>query len=154
MMGFSTRFTLGPHIAVPTEIHIGTRDFFQRGEQYIYHWEPSLDGFLCDNPTDVGLPGENLLITRKEDYDQGGNWWVAMEGVWQEDSHFHCRRGAFRTQEEFWIAGWHDWQVNRCTDDGEDDWNRLDPSILRAQTRVPPGTINVTLTELLQTPPS
>ena len=136
-----------PPVAMPTVIHIGTRNFFKQGKQYVYTWEPTHRIFMCDKTTDAGFPGE-ILVIRIAD-SSTGQWYVAVEGAWT-GAGFESRRAAFRTQEEFWIADWHDWQVNRKNDGGEPDWDTRDHSQLRAETRVPPGTITVALNEGLQ----
>ena len=78
-----------------------------------------------------------------------GLWYVAVEGSLTRDASVG-RRAAFRSREEFWSAGWHDWQVNRNNDSGEPDWDTQDDSQLSAESRVPPGTVTVALDEELQ----
>jgi hypothetical protein len=136
-----------PPVAMPTVIHIGTRNVFKQGQQYVYRWEPTHSIFMCDKTTAAGLPGENLVIVIED--SATGKWYVAVEGA-LTDAGFVSRRAAFRTQEEFWSADWHDWQVNRNNGGGEPDWDTRDHSQLSAETRVPPGTITVALNAGLQ----
>ena len=136
-----------PPVAMPTVIHIGTRKFFKQGKEYVYRWETTHSIFICDKTTDDGIAGENLVIGIAD--SPTGQWYVAVEGTFT-GAGFVSRRAAFRTQEEFWSADWHDWQVNRNDGGGEPDWDTRDHSQLSAETRVPPGTITVDLNEELQ----
>ena len=136
-----------PPVAMPTEIHIGTRNFFKQGKQYVYRWDPTHMIFICDKTTDAGLHGEILVIGIAD--SPTGRWFVAVEGAFT-GAGFVSRRAAFRTQEEFWIADWHVWQVNGKNDGGEPDWDTRDDWKLSAETRVPPGTSTVVLNEKLQ----
>ena len=56
------------------------------------------------------LPGEVLLIASTDMGD--GVWIVAAEGR-REGGVFVARQAVFRTQENFWEAGQHYWQVNK-----------------------------------------
>ena len=134
-----------PPVDMPTELHIGTRSAFMQGQQYVYRWQPTLSIFMCEQTTADGLEGEVLVIVIED--SATGQWYVAVEGSLTTDA-FVGRRAAFRSQEEFWSAGWHDWQVNRNNDGGEPDWDIHSP--LRAETRVPSGTVSVALYEGLQ----
>ena len=129
-----------PPVDMPTELHIGTRNAFRQGQQYVYRWQPTLSIFMCDQTTADGLEGEILVIVIED--SATGQWYVAVEGSLTTDA-FVGRRAAFRSQEEFWSAGWHDWQVNRNNDGGEPDWDTRDHSQLSAETRVPPATVTV-----------
>ena len=40
-----------------------------------------------------------------------GTWFVAVEGQ-VIGGAFNARQMAFRTQAEFWVSGWHNWQTN------------------------------------------
>ena len=77
-----------------------------------------------------------------------GNWYVAVEG--RSDADFEGRRPAFRTQEKFWTAGWHVWQVNQNNFGGPADWDTRDHSGLYAETKVPRDAGTVDLLEGLQ----
>ena len=136
-----------PPLAMPTVIHIGTSKFFKQGKEYVYRWETTHSIFICDKTTNDGINGENLVIVIED--SSTGQWYVAVEGA-LTDAGFVSRRAAFRTQEEFWSADWHDWQVNRNDGGGEPDWDTRDHSQLSAETRVPPGTITVDLSAGLQ----
>ena len=130
-----------PSVTMPTEIHIGTRNFFQRGEQYVYRWNPTHMLFMCDKTTDAGFFGEILAFMTQ------GNWYVAVEGRLGA-SGFEGRRPAFRTQAEFWRAGWHEWQVNQNDSGWDVDWAA--DSCLHAETKVPCDAGTVDLLEGLQ----
>ena len=126
---------------MPTEIHIGKNNFFKRGEQYVYRWNPTHMLLMCEKTTDAGFSGEILAFMTK------GNWYVAVEGRLGA-SGFEGRRPAFRTQEEFWRAGWHEWQVNQNDSGGDVDWDT--ESCLHAETKVPGVGGAVDLLEGLQ----
>ena len=53
-----------PPVAMPTEIHIGTRNVFKQAKPYVYRWEPTLSILMCDQTTFEGLVGEKLVIGR------------------------------------------------------------------------------------------
>ncbi len=118
-------------VAMPPLIHIGTRKAFQHGQHYIYCWDPTHLFFICDRTTADGLPGEHLVILIEG--SSTSPWYVAVEGVLTA-AGFVSRRAAFRTQEEFWSADWHDWQVNRNNGGGEPDWSTRDNWELSAET--------------------
>ena len=136
-----------PPVALPTEIHIGTRSAFRQAKHYVYRWEPTLSILMCDQTTSEALVGEKLVIV--VDDSATGKWFVAVEGSLTTHG-FVGRRAAFRSQEDFWSEGWHDWQVNRNNVAGEPDWDTEHYSPLSAETRVPPGTVTVALFEGLQ----
>ena len=99
--------------------------------------------FMCDKSTDAGKLGEILAFMTQ------GNWYVAVEGRLGA-SGFEGRRPAFRTQEKFWSAGWHEWQVNQNDSGGDVDWDTRDHGILHAETKVPGDAGTVDLLEGLQ----
>ena len=134
-----------PSVSIPTEIHIGTRNFFQRGEQYVYRWERTHKLFMCDKTTDAGINGEVLAFMTQE--SATGNWYVAVEGR-LDASGFEGRRPAFRTQTEFWRAGWHEWQVNQIVSGWDVHWAA--DFCLHAMTKVPSDAGTVDLLEGLQ----
>ena len=136
-----------PPVDMPTEIHIGTRNAFKQSRQYVYLWNHTLNIFVCDQTTADGLDGEKMVIVIAD--SASGQWYVAVEGAMTAHG-FVGRRAAFRSQEEFWSAGWHDWQVNRNNDSGEPDWDTQDGSQLSAESRVPPRTGTVALDDQLR----
>jgi hypothetical protein len=136
-----------PTVHLPTVIHIGTRNFWKQGKQFVYNWLPVHNFFMCDKTTDSGLPGENLVIMIAD--SSTGPWYVAVEGVLTA-AGFQGRRAAFRTQEEFWRAAWHEWQVNQNNSGGDPDWDTRDHSHLYAETRIPGDAGTVALNEGLQ----
>ena len=103
--------------------------------------------FMCDKTTDAGFFGEILAFMTQE--SATGNWYVAVEGR-LDASGFEGRRPAFRTQEKFWCAGWHEWQVNQDDSGGDVDWDTRDHSGLYAETKVPRDAGTVDLLEGLQ----
>ncbi len=52
------------------------------------------------------------------------------------DGVFHGRREAFRTQEQFYLSGFHNWQLNRESSDRAADWEDRDGYALRAETKI------------------
>ena len=47
--------------------------------------------------------------------DDGNTWYAASEGQLSQSGdgqRFHGRQMVFRTQEQFWVAGEHEWQLN------------------------------------------
>ena len=135
-----------PSVTIPTVIQIGTRSAFKNDQQYEYRWEEKHNIFMCGQTTAAGLPGEILVIMIEE--SATSNWYVAVEG--RLDAGFEGRRPAFRTQEKFWRAGWHEWQVNRSNSGGDVDWDTRDHSCLYAETKVPGDAGTVDLLEGLQ----
>ena len=125
-----------PSVTMPTEIHIGTRNFYRRGDQYIYRWDHTHQLFMCEKTTDADNLGEILAFMKD------GNWYVAVEGR-LGGSGFAGRRPAFRTQAKFWTAGWHEWQVNQKHSGWDVDWAA--PGCLHAETQVPSdaGTVEI-----------
>ena len=134
-----------PSFPMPSEIHIGTRNFFLRGDQYVYRWDLTHKLFMCEKTTDAGITGEKLAFMTQE--SATGNWYVAVEGRLVA-SGFEVRRPAFRTQSEFWRAGWHEWQVNQIVSGRDVDWAA--PGCLHAMTKVPSDAGTVDLLEGLQ----
>ena len=135
-----------PPVDMPTEIHIGTRNAFRQSRHYVYRWNHTLNIFVCDQTTADGLDGEKMVIVIAD--SASGQWYVAVEGAMTAHG-FVGRRAVFRSQEEFWRAGWHAWQVNRSNNSGEPDWDTQDGSQLSAESRVPPRTGTVALDDQL-----
>ena len=130
---------------MPTEIHIGTRNFYRRGDQYVYCWDRTHKLFKCEKTTDAGITGEFLAFMTQE--LATGNWYVAVEGRLAA-SGFEVLRPAFRTQSEFWRAGWHEWQVNQIVSGLDVNWAA--DFCLQALTQVPSDAGTVDLLEGLQ----
>ena len=135
-----------PSVIIPSVLRIGTRGAFKSEQAYEYHWVVDRAIFMCCKTTAAGLP-EEILVIMNED-SPAGNWYVAVEG--RPSAAFEGRRPAFRTQEDFWRAGWHAWQVNQNDLGGPAHWDTRDHSSLHAQTKVPPDAVSVELLEGLQ----
>ena len=134
-----------PSLPMPSEIHIGTRNFYRRGDQCVYRWDPTHKLLMCQMPTDAGITGEFLAFMTQA--LATGNWYVAVEGRLAA-SGFEILRPAFRTQSEFWRAGWHEWQVNQSVSGRDEDWTA--DFCLQAWTHVPSDAGTVDLLEGLQ----
>ena len=130
-------------IWMPSVIHIGTRKYYEQGQQYVYNWQPAQSIFMCDKTTQFGVGGQNLVIVINE--ISSVTWFVAVEGV-LTDEGFTARRPAFRTREQFWTPGWHQWQLNKKVDGGDADWDTRADYLLSAKTKIPEDVRNVALT--------
>jgi hypothetical protein len=135
-----------PSVTIPSVLKIGTRGACKSEQAYEYHWVADRAIFMCCKTTSAGLPEEILVIMNE--ISPAGNWYVAVEG--RPGAVFEGRRPAFRTQEDFWRAGWHAWQVNQNEFGGPAHWDTRDHSSLHAQTKVPPDAGPVELLEGLQ----
>jgi hypothetical protein len=102
---------------------------------------------VCDKTTSDGLPGEKLVINYKDTPE--GIWYVATEGL-LDAGVFTGRREAFRTQEHFYLPGWHDWQINKESSHRAANWEDRAGHALSAETRIPAGSGSVNLTSNLQ----
>ena len=96
--------------AMPQRIAIGTVKAFRNGYDYRYekhimsgHGSRCL--YVCDTPTETGLPGEKIFII------SDGEYWYACEGT-VEAGRFDVRQACFRTKASFWEADWHAWEIN------------------------------------------
>ena len=74
-----------------------------------------------------------------------GAWYTAVEGRVNDDNEFVPRQSVFRTQENFWEAGWHNWQVNEAASPNAlpgtpDLWNATWQGAW-AETRIPPNAL-------------
>ena len=61
--------------------------------------------YVCDGKTKIGLPGERIFILGH------GKYWYACEGKIAA-GQLKIRQSCFRTQEEFYKTGDHNWQTN------------------------------------------
>lgn len=114
--------------SMPHTIYIGTSKRFTKGAEHVWKYELVPVGedqtFLCQKPPNgsTANPQEVWFICRETDGD--GDWWVVYVGR-VEGSHLEQRSPMFRTQDEFWIQGPHEWQENAHSESRqkyEDDW--------------------------------
>ena len=99
---------------LPVTLSIGTQRAFDGGYQYTYRFVQEIQLYVCDQRTTTGVDGEVMAISISSD-DDGKTWYVASEGQLSQSGdgqRFHGRQMVFRTQEEFWVAGEHKWQMN------------------------------------------
>ena len=60
------------------------------------------------------VDGEVMAISVGSD-ELGNTWYAASEGQLSQPGdgqRFHGRQMVFRTREQFWVAGEHEWQMN------------------------------------------
>ena len=94
------------------QIHIGTKTAFEQNYFHEYGLNPASGAYSCSKTTDNGLQGEISVLSKTQSTD--GAWCTAVEGRVNDDNEFVPRQSVFRTQENFWEAGWHNWQVNEA----------------------------------------
>lgn len=126
----------------PTAIHLVTS-----GQEFVYTWQPASGIFVCLEIPYAGEEKEVSVI--KTDLSEPKVWFVLVQGH-LEKSVFRPDREAFRTQEEFWIADYHEWQVNQNDAGGVSVWQVSEPYLLTALTFIPSETAVVSLCARLQ----
>jgi hypothetical protein len=131
------------HEDYPRNIQIGTNKAFAQHTEYHYVWAVDDRRYVCNKTTRDGLEGENLVINYLPTH--AGHWYVATEGTFSAGV-FHGRRQAFRTREQFYLAGFHNWQVNKESSDRASNWEDRDDYALRAETKIPDFAGFVTVT--------
>jgi hypothetical protein len=123
---------------MPPRIEIGTKAAYRGNNQYPYELNDTTHCYVCEKTTQNGRANEVIVLDQFDMAD--GTFFVAVEGEVIEGA-FKARQMAFRTQAEFWVAGWHEWQVNSASCNSlscpPPDWD-LD-SVLHAETKVPYG---------------
>ena len=93
--------------------------------------------YVCDHQTTTSVDGEVMAISVGSD-EYGNTWYAASEGQLSQSGdgqRFHGRQMVFRTRDQFWEAGEHEWQMNaNCSATNTDDsaWGE----ILSAVTQV------------------
>ena len=99
---------------MPATLSIGTQKAFVEGCQYKYRFVEELKLYLCHERTSTWVDGEVMAISMGSD-DHGNTWYAASEGQLSQSGdgqRFHGRQIVFRTQEQFWEPGEHEWQLN------------------------------------------
>ena len=99
---------------LPVTLSIGTQRAFDGGYQYTYRFVQEIQLYVCDQRTTTGVDGEVMAISISSD-DDGNTWYAASEGQLSQSGdgqRFHGRQMVFRTRDQFWEAGEHEWQMN------------------------------------------
>ena len=99
---------------LPVTLSIGTQRAFDGGYQYTYRFVQEIQLYVCDQRTTTGVDGEVMAISISSD-DDGNTWYAASEGQLSrsgDGQRFHGRQMVFRTRDQFWEAGEHEWQMN------------------------------------------
>ena len=99
---------------LPVTLSIGTQRAFDEGYQYKYRFVEEISLYVCDDKTTTSVDGEVMAIEVGED-EYGNTWYAASEGQLSQSGDgqkFQGRQIVFRTQEHFWEAGSHEWQLN------------------------------------------
>ena len=102
--------TLDPAQNYPEQISIATQKVHADKNPYVYTFDTTVRVYMCKTPTNNGLPDEVLVLIKEAMQD--GVWFLAVEGSLR-DGDFQARQSVFRTQENFWEAGQHRWQINK-----------------------------------------
>ena len=107
------------HGVYPEQLWIATQKAYTQQWPFPY---VLFDGInVCNTQTTQnGQLGEILAILPAD--SATGSWFVAFEGK-MVGSQFVPRQACFRTKEQFWEAGWHNWETNQkvCKDDQAPD---------------------------------
>ena len=99
---------------LPATLSIGTQRAFEGGYEYKYRFVEEINMYVCDHQTTTSVDGEVMAISVGSD-EYGNTWYAASEGQLSQSAdgqRFHGRQMVFRTQEQFWLAGEHEWQMN------------------------------------------
>ena len=99
---------------LPAKLAIGTQKAFDEGYEYKYRFVEEISLYVCDDKTTTNVDGEVMAIEVGED-EYGNTWYAASEGQLSQSGdgqRFHGRQIVFRTQEQFWEPGTHEWQLN------------------------------------------
>ena len=95
----------------PETIYIGTQTAYRKNYAFEYNMLKRDDGeagvYICEQTTEYGLPHDIMFIVHHN------GWWIACEGCTCDDGvTLQIRQPCFRTQENFWEADWHVWEMN------------------------------------------
>ena len=99
---------------LPANLSIGTQKAFDEGYEYKYRFVEEISLYVCDDKTTTSVDGEVMAIEVCED-EYGNTWYAASEGQLSQSGdgqRFHGRQIVFRTREQFWVPGTHEWQMN------------------------------------------
>ena len=122
---------------LPVTLSIGTQKAFDEGYECKYRFVEEIQLYVCDERTTTRVDGEVMAISMGSD-DHGNTWYAASEGQLSQSGdgqRFHGRQMVFRTQEQFWVAGEHEWQLNAnssATNTDDSVWGKS----MRAVTQV------------------
>ena len=95
-------------------LSVGTKKAFAGGYEYNYRVADDINMYVCDHQTTTSVDGEVMAISVGSD-EHGNTWYAASEGQLSQSGdgqRFHGRQIFFRTQEQFWEPGSHEWQLN------------------------------------------
>ena len=99
---------------LPVTLSIGTGGVFDEGRAYNYRFVDEISMYVCDHQTTTSVDGEVMAISVGSD-ELGNTWYAASEGQLSQSGdgqRFHGRQIVFRTREQFWVPGTHEWQMN------------------------------------------
>ena len=99
---------------LPATLSIGTQKAFDEGYEYKYRFVEEINLYVCDDQTTTRVDGEVMAISIGSD-EHGNTWYAASEGQLSQSGdgqRFHGRQIVFRTREQFWVPGTHEWQMN------------------------------------------
>ena len=126
---------------LPVTLSIGTRRAFDGGYQYTYRFVQEIQLYVCDQRTTTGVDGEVMAISISSD-DDGNTWYVASEGQLSgsgDGQRFHGRQMVFRTRDQFWEAGEHEWQMNAnssATNTDDSAWGKSMSAVTQVDENV------------------
>ena len=126
---------------LPATLSIGTQSAFDGGYQYTYRFVQEIQLYVCDQRTTTGVDGEVMAISISSD-DDGKTWYVASEGQLSrsgDGQRFHGRQMVFRTRDQFWEAGEHEWQMNAnssATNTDDSVWGRSMSAVTQVDENV------------------
>ena len=123
---------------LPAKLAIGTQKAFDEGYEYKYRFVEEISLYVCDDKTTTSVDGEVMAIEVGED-EYGNTWYAASEGQLSQSGdgqRFHGRQIVFRTREQFWEHGTHEWQMNANSSATNTD-NTVWGDSMDALTKVP-----------------
>ena len=106
-----------------------------------YRFVQEIQLYVCDQRTTTGVDGEVMAISISSD-DDGNTWYAASEGQLSQSGdgqRFHGRQMVFRTQEQFWVAGEHEWQLNAnssATNTDDSAWGKSMSAVTQVDENV------------------
>ena len=95
---------------LPSTLSIGTPTAFGGYYEYHFRFVDEINMYVCDYQTTTHVPGEVMALQAGSD-ENGNTWYLASEGR-LSPRRFHGRQIVFRTREQFWVPGTHEWQMN------------------------------------------
>lgn len=119
---------------LPSTLSIGTPTAFGGYYEYHFRFVGEINMYVCDYQTTTHVPGEVMALQAGSD-ENGNTWYLASEGR-LSPRRFHGRQIVFRTREQFWVPGTHEWQLNANISATNTD-NTLWGDHMDALTKVP-----------------